>query len=169
MKLVSFDELFLFLLSDIYLVENQIVKQLPLIMEKTYSDELKNTLNTHLNETQEQIKRLDNIFQLLKKQPQQVEWSNDLKNLFNDCNVLLKDNSPSPLLDAAIIAVVQRIEHFEIATYGTLREFSKILDHEDVTDLLKETLKEESKADTLLTKLAEGGMFKKGINLEAAR
>jgi len=169
MKLVSFEDLFHCLLSDIYTVENQLIKELPVIAQKVYSDELKVAIKDHLEETKVQVERLDKIFQLLKQKPRKIEWSSDIKNLFIDANVFLKENTPSPLLDAAIIVIAQRIEHFEIATYGTLQEFAKVLDYDDIFDILNETLKEESKADTMLTKLAEGGMFKKGINIEAAR
>jgi ferritin-like metal-binding protein YciE len=169
MKLNSFEDLFVCLLSDIYEVENQIVKDIPVLMKRAYSDELKDALRTHLDETKEQVKRLDNIFRLIKQQPKRVEWASDVKNLFADAGAFLQENNPSPLLDAAIIAIAQRIEHFEIATYGTLREFAKVLDYDEVEDILDETIKEEGHADKLLTKLAEGGMFKKGINIEAAR
>ena len=92
----------------------------------------------------------------------------DVKNLFTDSNIFLRDSSPSMLLDAAIIFIAQRIEHYEIATYGILKEFADVLDYDEVSDILKSTLKEEAKADTLLTKLAKGGAFSKGINVEAA-
>lgn len=168
MKLNSFEELFVCLLSDIYEVENQIVKDVPLILKKVHSDELKEALQDHLRETKDQVKRLDKIFQLIKQRPRRVEWVGDIKNLFADAGGFLAENQPSPLLDAAIIAITQRIEHFEIATYGTLREFANVLDYDEVQDILKDTLKEEGHADTILTKLAKGHIFSKGINIEAA-
>lgn len=168
MKLVSFEDLFVCLLSDVYSVENLIVKEMPKMIQKASSNELKQSLAEHLDETKEQIKRLDKVFKLIKQKPCSVEWASDIKNLFKDAEAFLTENTASPLLDAAIIAIGQRIEHFEIATYGTLQEFAKVLDYDDeVQDLLEDTLKEEGKADTILTKVAEGGMFKKGVNIEA--
>ena len=75
MKITNFEELFLCILSDIYLFEKQLVQELPVFKDKAYSDDLKKTLDNHLNETKEQVKRLDKVFKILKKQPQQVEWS----------------------------------------------------------------------------------------------
>ncbi|HEY4832442.1 MAG TPA: DUF892 family protein [Waddliaceae bacterium] len=169
MKLVSFEDLFICLLSDIYILENQIIENMPNLIKQSYSDDLKEVLRDHLKETKEQVKRLDKVFQLLKQKPRTVEWASDFKNLFADTEAFLTENSPSPLVDAAIIAIGQRIEHFEIATYGTLKAYANVLDHDEVSDILKDSLKEEANADTALTKIAEGGMFKKGINVKAAR
>src|ERR1700722_13254362 len=169
MKLNSFEDLFVCLLSDIYEVENQLVKDVPFLIRRASSQELKKSLETHLTETKEQVKRLDKIFRLIKKTPKHVEWASDVRNLFADVETFLQENQPSPLLDAAIIAIAQRIEHFEIATYGTLKEYADVLDYEEVKDILNETIKEEGHADKVLTKLAEGGVFTKGINIKAAR
>lgn len=168
MKLHSFDDLFFCLLCDIYAVENQLVKDIPLLAKRASSEDLKEVLKTHLAETKEQVKRLDRIFKLIEREPKKVEWASDIKNLFADANAFLTENHPSDLLDAAIIAIAQRIEHFEIATYGTLRAYAKVLDYDEVDSILKETIKEESHADKLLSKLAEGGVFKSGINVKAA-
>lgn len=169
MKLVSFEDLFLCLLSDIYMVEKQMVKEIPVLTKSVYSEDLKKALTHHLEETKDQVKRLDQIFQILGEKPKEVEWTSDIRTLFDDAKTFIQNNTPSALLDAAIVVIAQRIEHFEIATYGTLREFAKVLDYNEINDILKDTIKEEGKADTLLTKLAKGGMFKKGINIEAAR
>lgn len=165
MKLTSFKELFIVLLSDIYNLETKLVTEVPKISQRVHSEELKEALSDHLSETKEQVKRLDKIFKLLNAKPVRIEWAHDIKALFTDVEKVLKDNPPSPLLDAAIIAIVQRIEHFEIATYGTLREYAQVLDIDEVKAIFKETLKEECKADTLLTKIAKGG----GINEAATR
>lgn len=168
MKLHSFEELFVCLLSDIYMVEKQIVQNVPFVLQKVHSDELKEALQNHLKETRDHIGRLDKIFGILNQSPRQVEWASDMKNLSSDAGSFLAENTTSPLLDAAIISMLQRVEHFEIATYGTLREYASVLGYDKVTDILKETLKEESNADSALTKLAAGGIFKKGINDRAA-
>lgn len=164
MKLRNLDDLFLCLLSDIYKVENQIVKDIPMLIKKVESEDLKEALQDHLSETKEQVLRLDRIFRSINKNPRENEWESDVINLFKDVQAFMTENSPSPLLDAAIIAIAQRIEHFEIATYGTLREFAKVLEHEEAYALLKETIKEEGHADKILTKIAE-----KGVNVASLR
>lgn len=169
MKLVSLENLFLCLLSDVYIIEKQNVKDLPMVIKKCHSEELKDGLHTRLEEAKAQLKRLEKIFKLIDQSPKRTEWEGDIKNLFLDAGAFLKENEPSPLLDAAIIAISQRIEHFEIATYGTLKEFASVLEIDEVKDLLAETLKEEVKGDHALTKLAEGRLFSKGINVAAAR
>lgn len=169
MKLNSLEELFVYLLSDIYRIEHQITQGIPGMVKKAYSDDLKKALNDHLGETKEQIVRLDKIFKMIDKTPTDVIWSGDIKNLFSDIETLLLENTTSPVLDAAIIAICQRIEHVEIATYGTLCEFANALHYFNVEDLLKDTIKEEGHADKLLTKLAAGGAFTHGINAEANR
>lgn len=168
MKLNSFEELFVCLLSDIYLVEKQIIKDMPHFIKKAESKDLQEALKTHLAETKDQIKRLDRIFHIIKATPSAIIWAGDIKNLFADAETFLLENESSPVLDAAIIAIGQRIEHFEIATYGTLKEFADVLEYEDIKSILDETLKEEAHADKLLTKLAEGGMLTRGINVKAA-
>jgi len=167
MELSSFKDLFIFLLSDIYIIENQLLVEVPKMVAKAHSEKLKEALKTHLGETKNQIKRLDRAFKLLGEKPRTVEWSRDVKHLFSDAEKFLKSNPSSPLLDAAIIVIAQRIEHYEIATYGTLREFANVLDNDEIKSILKESLKEEAEADTVLTKLAKGGMFSAGINVEA--
>src|SRR5215211_4250848 len=107
MKLVSFEDLFLCLLSDIYMVETQLVKDIPVMMQKVHSEELRVGLQDHLEETKEQVSRLDRIFKILNQQPKQVEWVSDMKNLFSDVGVFLRENQPSAVLDAAIIAIAQ--------------------------------------------------------------
>lgn len=167
MKLGSFKELFICLLSDIYDVENQIVTNLPKVIKQVHAEELKTALQDHLVETKNQVKRLEKIFQLAGERPMKIEWSRDIKNLFADGERFMKEQPSSPLLDAAIIVMMQRVEHFEIATYGCLQEFAEVLENPEIKNLLHESLKEEHKADSALTKLAKGGLFSKGINAEA--
>jgi ferritin-like metal-binding protein YciE len=169
MKIKSFDDLFVCLLSDIYVLEGLIIKNMPNLIKKAQSNELKDALKTHFGETKEQVRRLENIFQKIKQQPLEVSWAGDITNLFIDAETFLHENETSPLLDAAIIAFAQRIEHFEIATYGTLKEFAEVLGHDEVKSILKETLKEEAHADKLLSKIAEGTLISHGVNVKATR
>ena len=169
MKLNSFEELFICLLSDMYAVEKILVKDLPHLIKKAYSEDLKEGLKNHFSETKEQVKRLDKIFHILNQRPLDVSWSGDIKALFVDTEKFLDENESSPLLDVAIIALAQRVEHFEITTYGTLSAFADALDYDDVKSILKDTLKEEGHADKLLTDLAEGGLLTEGINIKAIK
>lgn len=167
MKLSSFRELFLFLLSDIYAVENQLLVDLPLMVKKAHSQALKDAIQQHLEETKNQVKRLEKIFKITNDKPVKTEWNTDAKHIFSGIENFIKNNPSSSLVDAAIIVIAQRIEHFEIATYGTLAEFAHVLHNGEVKSLCDETLKEEIRADTTLTKLAKGGLFTSGINAEA--
>lgn len=166
-KLHSFRDLFLHLLSDIYVVENLIVVELPKMAKKADCEELKTALHNHLVETKNQVKRLEEIFYHLEEKPIMVDWAHDIKSLFASGAAFLKEEPSSPLVDAAIIAICQRIEHFEIATYGTLAEFADCVKNEEIKKLLGESLKEEVKADAALTKIAKGSWFRSGINEEA--
>jgi ferritin-like metal-binding protein YciE len=169
MKIDTLENLFFVLLSDIYFVEEQLLKAMPEMAKKAQSEELKAGIETHTAETKEQIARLNEIFDILGQQPQRVDWINTMTVLFEKSRALLEQNTSSPALDAAIIVLAQRIEHFEIATYGSLAEFADVLGYDEIADILEETLNEESKTDKLLTSLAEGGFFKTGINEEAVR
>lgn len=169
MKINSFEELFICLLSDIYVVEKILVKDLPHLIKKAYSEDLKDGLKNHFSETKEQVKRLDKIFHMLNQRPMEISWSGDIKALFVDTEKFLEENETSPLLDVAIIALSQRIEHFEITSYGTLCAFAEALDYDDIKSILKDTLKEEGHADKLLTGLAEGGLLTEGINVKAVQ
>lgn len=167
MEVVSFKDLFIYILSEIYAVENQIVDELPRIVQKVDSEKLKEALQAHLVETKNQVKRLDRIFKMLNEHPRKIEWAMDIKKLFADAGRFLKDNTSSPLLDAAIIVIAQKIEHFEIATYGSLCEFADVMENKEIRSILKDSLKEEKEADELLTKVAKGGLFSCGVNVEA--
>lgn len=167
MQLTSFKDFFLYLLSDIYIVECQIASQLPKMIKKAENESLKEALHEHLDETRGHVKKCEKIFKILDAEPPCADKANDIRALFVDASVFLENNHPSPLLDAAIIAFAQRVEHFEIATYGTLREYADVLESSEIKALIKECLREEERADSALTKLAKGGLFHAGINAAA--
>ncbi len=167
MKLSSFRELFIYLLSDIYAVENIIVAALPRVINAVESEELKKALQQHFAETKDQVKRLEECFYLLGDRPVVTAGAQEIRNLFIEAHKLGEDNPPSPLMDATIIAIAQHVEHYEIAKYGTLAEFADCVDNTEVKKLMGESLKEEVRADEALTKIAKGGWFKSGINEEA--
>lgn len=167
-KIDSLQNLFHALLCDIYFVENKlIVDALPGMASKADSKELKEAIKAHLQQTKAQVERLEKCFKILGLQPQRFDWIDNLNGLFEKSAELVKGHTSSPILDAAMIVIAQRVEHYEIATYGALIEFADTLEYDEVKSILKETIKEEAKTDALLSKLASGGVFKKGINVHA--
>lgn len=154
-------------LHDILSSEEQIVEALPEMVRASESPDLKKAFESHLKETKGQIQRLQKIFKLLKIEKKE-KFCKATKGLIQECKEVLKDfKTKSPVRDAALISKAQRIEHYEISAYGTMRTFANKLDLNIVADLLQETLDEEGSADKKLTKIAEGGLFKSGINEQA--
>ena len=147
--------------------EKQIVKALPAMVTAAECRHLKNAFAIHLKETKGQVQRLEKIFHLLnvKQKPHLCKVT---KGLIDACKEVLKEfKVKSPIRDAALISKAQRIEHLEIAAYGTTRTFARELGLNEVADLLQATLDEEGNADKSLTKIAEGGLLKSGINHQA--
>lgn len=154
-------------LHDILSSEGQIVKALPDMVKASESADLKLAFATHLKETKGQIQRLKKVFKLLKVKEKE-KFCQATKGLIQECKEVLTDlKTKSPIRDAALIAKAQRIEHYEIAAYGTVRTFASELGLREVAALLQATLDEEAHADKKLTKIAEGGLFRTGINLQA--
>ncbi len=156
-------------LHDLLSSENQIVEALPEMVRAAESEDLKHAFEGHLKETKEQIHRLEKIFKLLEVEKKE-KFCEATKGLIEECKGVLKDfKKKSPLRDAALISKAQRIEHYEISAYGTVRTFAQELDLDEVADLLNETLDEEANADKKLTKIAEGRLFKSGVNQKAMK
>ncbi|MCE5294494.1 MAG: ferritin-like domain-containing protein [Chlamydiales bacterium] len=154
-------------LHDILSSEEQIVQVLPDMVKASDSADLKEAFQTHLAETKEQIKRLTQVFKLLGE-PKKAKFCKATKGLVDECRDVLKEmKTKSPLRDAALISKAQRIEHYEMACYGTVRTYAKELNLKEVATLLQTTLNEEGHANRHLTRLAEGGLFRKGINILA--
>lgn len=156
-------------LHDILSAEEQIVKALPDMVKAANSPDLKKAFEKHLQETKGQIQRLIKIFSLLKVKREQ-KFCKATNGLIQECKEVLKDlKTKSPLRDAALISKAQRIEHYEISAYGTMRTFAKELGQKAVADLLRETENEEAHADKKLTKIAKGGLFSSGVNEQAIK
>lgn len=169
MSKISMSDLFIRELEDMFSSENQIVKALPKLIKTASSANLKAALSNHLSETKKQVTRIKNIFTALKRKPAKKNCK-AMQGLIQEANDLLKNKTKSATLDAAIIASAQKIEHYEIASYGTLRSFAKHLNFDSkVVNLIQESLDEEGAADKKLTKIAEGGFFSQGINENAVR
>lgn len=154
MSVQTMDELFLHGLKDIYFAEQQIVKALPKVAKAVDSGELEKALNHHLEETRGQVERLEKVFASLDEKPQGVECP-AIEGLIEEAEELMKETKDKQVLTAGLLAGAQAVEHYEIARYGTLCEWAKLLGHDKALKLLTETLAEEKKADEKLTALAK--------------
>lgn len=168
MKTQTLDKLFIDELEDMYNSEKQIVEALPKMIKAASYEDLKKALTKHLKETQNQVTRLEKIFSLLNI-PAKENTCEAMEGILKEANELSAGKAKTATTDAAIICAAQKVEHYEIASYGTLRSFAKYLDLDsEIIDLIQETLDEEGEADKALTKIAEGTIFSSGVNKEAA-
>ena len=154
MKLDSLRKLYLEELRDVYSAENQLLKALPKMAKGASSDELRQALEDHLEETQGQVERLEEIFEALGESPK-GKTCQAMKGLVEEGSEILGEKGEESVIDAGIIAAAQKVEHYEIATYGTLRTWANLLGEDEAADLLQETLDEEGDADQRLNELAE--------------
>jgi ferritin-like metal-binding protein YciE len=161
MKLESLHELFVEELQDLYSAENQIVEALPDMIEEASSPQLKQALQQHLEETRNQVRRLDQIFSQLPDVDKDEKTCKGMKGIIKDSQDLLDMDAEPEVLDAGMIAGAQRVEHYEIAGYGTVRTYADLLGRKDWAQLLEQTLQEEKNADQKLNQLAGR------INIEA--
>lgn len=150
----SFDDLFLHTLQDIYYAENEIAKALPDMMGKASDPQLRQGFETHLRETQGQIRRLEQVFQLLGKSPKGVNCP-AIDGILEEAEEIASEVAQPRVLDAALIASAQAVEHYEMTRYGTLVAWAKQLGQEKVAGLLQQNLAEEQATDEKLTALAE--------------
>lgn len=164
----SLNDLYIEQLRDLYSAETQLIEALPK-MEAAASDaDLKKAFREHLEQTRNQADRLLKIFSKLNVRPE-GHTCEAMKGLIREGEETLRELGNPTVKDAALIAAAQRVEHYEIAGYGTARALAKCLDESEAADLLDKTAHEEGDADHKLTKLAEGGIFSKGINQAASR
>lgn len=168
MKNQNLNDLFIDELQDMYSAENQILEALPKLIKAASLPDLKDALSKHLKETEDQVTRLETIFSILGIPPVE-KTCEGMAGIIAEGSELLRNISKSSTLDAAIISAAQKVEHYEISSYGTLRSFAKHLDlSSEIIDLLQDTLNEEGAADKKLTTLADGSFFSTGVNQEAA-
>ena len=154
MKLDSLQKLYLEELRDVYNAENQLLKALPKMAKAASSEELKQALEDHLEETQGHVERLDEIFEALGENAK-GKTCQAMKGLIEEGSEILSEKGEESVLDAGIIAAAQKVEHYEMATYGTLRTWANLLGEDEAAELLQETLDEEGDADQRLNELAE--------------
>ncbi|MBA9077467.1 MULTISPECIES: ferritin-like domain-containing protein [Rufibacter] len=159
-KLSSLKDLFIHELQDLYSAEKQLEKALPLVMEKASDSKLKAAFKAHIKETEEQIQRLDKCFEILGEKAG-GEKCKAMEGLIKEANSFMEEDAEASVMDAGLIACAQRVEHYEIAGYGTVCTYAKFLGETEVLNLLQETLSEEKKTDEKLTFLAESTINKK--------
>ena len=148
------DELFHDTLKDIYYAEKKILSALPKMAKAAHNDDLRAAFEKHKTETEGQIDRLEQVFQLIEQKPQGKKCA-AIEGILEEGQEIIKDYKGSPALDAGLVSAAQAVEHYEIARYGTLRTWAEELGLEDAAKLLQETLDEEEATDQALTQIAE--------------
>jgi ferritin-like metal-binding protein YciE len=154
MKLDSLRKLYIEELRDLYSAENQLLKALPKMAKSANSTALQEAFTTHLEQTRQQVGRLETIFEGAEVSPKGKSCK-AMKGLIEEGSELMKEDAEPEILDAGLIAAAQRVEHYEIAAYGTVRTYARLLGETKAERLLQETLDEEGQTDKNLTKLAE--------------
>jgi len=155
MKLESLRELFIEELQDLYSAETQIIDALPDMIERTSSPDLKAGFTSHLEQTRQHVARLDRIFdQLGDDVDRDDKTCKGMQGILKDGKELLKSDAEPEVLDAGMIAAAQRVEHYEIAGYGTVRTYAQLLGRNEWTQLLEQTLQEEKDTDVKLSQLS---------------
>lgn len=160
MAVKNLDDLFNHTLKDILYAERQILKALPKMEKKAGLDELKKGFAQHREETENQIERLEKVFDLIGK-PARGAKCEAIVGIIEEAEDLMDEVDDQDTLDAAMISAAQAVEHYEITRYGTLITWAKRLGHSEAAKLLEETLKEEKATDEKLSKVAESGVNKK--------
>lgn len=154
MKQGSMRELYIDELRDLYSAENQLVKALPKMAKAASNEQLREAFEEHLQQTEEHVSRLEQIFEQLDEKPTGKKCMG-MEGLVKEGAETMGEDYSDELMDAAVIGAAQRVEHYEIAAYGTVREMAKLLGEEDQVSLIEETLEEEKQADQKLTELSQ--------------
>jgi ferritin-like metal-binding protein YciE len=168
MQLQTLDDLFKEQIGDLYSAEKQLTEALPKMAAAASNDKLQQAFEHHLGETQDHVRRLEEIFGQAGI-PIEAKTCAAMQGLIREGQEVITAQGDPAVRDAGLIGAAQRVEHYEIAAYGTARTLADQLGFDDAKDLLDQTLDDESNADKLLTKIATGGMLKSGINQKAAR
>jgi ferritin-like metal-binding protein YciE len=155
MKLNTLEQLYISELRDLYSAENQLLKALPKMAKGASSPELKDAFEKHLEQTKGHVERLEQIFQHLDENPK-GKICHAMKGLIEEGSEILKEDGEDSVLDAGIIVAAQKVEHYEIASYGSVRTFANLLNQDEPARLLQSTLDEESETNEILNRLAEG-------------
>ncbi|MEX2113420.1 MAG: ferritin-like domain-containing protein [Pirellulales bacterium] len=153
MKLATLDDLLLHELRDLHSAEHQITRALPKMIKAAHSESLKKALQEHLEITERQVERLDEVFRKLDRSSRGPKCE-AMEGLLAEGKHLMAEDADPMVMDAGLIAAAQRVEHYEIAGYGCARTFAHLLGHEDIAETLQQILDEEADADVKLTELA---------------
>lgn len=167
MSIESLQDLYVNCLKDAYSAEQQIIKALPKVIDAAARPELKSALSEHLEQTKTHVERLDRILESMQEDGKGKKCRG-MEGILKEANELLSEEAPEEVRDAGIIDCAQHVEHYEIAAYGTLREFARQLKHEEAVRLLEQTLQEEGAADKALTGIAESGVNRDALHSAAA-
>jgi ferritin-like metal-binding protein YciE len=155
MKLDTLQQLYTDELRDLYNAENQLLKALPKMAKTASSEELKGAFEKHLEQTKGHVERLEEVFRELGEKPK-GKTCRAMKGLIEEGSEILKQEGDESVIDAGIIVAAQKVEHYEIAGYGSVRTFAHLLGQNKAAELLQSTLDEESEANEVLNRLAEG-------------
>lgn len=166
MKLKTMNDLFAHEMKDLYSAEKQIIEALPKMSQAASSEELKTAFEQHLTMSEEHLKRLQAAMRQLEIKPGNTVCKG-MKGLLEEGQEIIETEGDAKVKDAALIGAAQRVEHYEIAAYGTVREFARTLGYEDVARSLDMTLREEGDTDKDLSRIARGTFFDTGINQAA--
>jgi ferritin-like metal-binding protein YciE len=162
MKLESLEDLFHHEIKDLLSAEKQLLKALPKMAKGASSDALRAAFEEHLEQTKEHVARLEKVFKTIEKAPR-AEHCKGMEGLIQEGSELLEEDGDDAVKDAALISAAQRVEHYEIAAYGTARTLAELLGHKNAVTLLQKTLDEEKETDEKLTELAMSE-----VNMEAS-
>jgi ferritin-like metal-binding protein YciE len=165
MPVKTMNDLFVATLKDIYYAEKQILKALPTMVKKANGAELKDALETHRQETEGQVERIDKVFKLLNV-PARGKKCDAIEGIIDEAKEHMEEIENEQVLDAGMISSAQAVEHYEICRYGTLIEWAKDLGLDDAVALLQQNLDEEKNADKLLSKIARSSSNQKAMAAE---
>ncbi|HZW37843.1 MAG TPA: ferritin-like domain-containing protein [Ignavibacteriaceae bacterium] len=161
MPMKNFQDLFIDEIKDLYHAEKQVLRAMPKMIKSASSEELKTAFEEHLKQTETQIDRLEKVFKELDMTPKGKKCLG-MEGILGEGKEMMEEDAEDAVLDAALISAAQKVEHYEIASYGTVRSYAQQLGFTKIADLLQETLDEESETNEKLNMLAE-----KHINIEA--
>jgi ferritin-like metal-binding protein YciE len=164
MAVKSVNDLLLEELRDVYHAEKQLVKALPKMAKKAKSDKLRQAIEQHLEETKSQVERLEQVFEKLNAATRGKRCE-AMEGLIAEAEDAMKEITTPEVLDAAMIAAAQKVEHYEIASYGSARALAEVLGHDDVARLLEQTLDEKKRADQKLNEIALSGFNQTALNV----
>ena len=157
MALETLHDLWVHELKDLYSAERQLIQALPKMAKAATSDELRTAFENHLSETEEQVTRIEQILESFGESPKGQKCAG-MEGLLEEGKDFLKEDADADVLDAGIIVNAQKVEHYEIATYGAVCEYARMMGHTEALQLLEQTLEEEKNADQLLSQIAEGSI-----------